>query len=114
MALAMALALLLLSGWGQVHRVQHPVATAASVLDIGVHAAAPEAGHADADHGLEHEAGGSLCLLFDHLADGTAFTSTSQAPLASGPSVLLSLPDFRVATLQQLRPFDARGPPPLA
>jgi len=110
----MALALLLLSGWGQVHRVQHPGATAASVLALGGPAAESVAEHAHAGHSLGHEAGGSLCLLFDHLADGTAFTSTPQPPLASGPSAQLSLPDVQAATQQRLRPFDARGPPPLA
>lgn len=110
----MALALLLLSGWGQVHRVQHPSATAASVLALGVSAADAAAEHAHTDHGLEHEAGGSLCLLFDHLADGTAFASTPQLSLASKPLALLSQPDVLADTPQRLRPFDARGPPSLA
>lgn len=110
----MALALLLLSGWGQVHRVQHPGATAASVLAPGGPAAESVAEHAHAGHSLGHEAGGSLCLLLDHLADGTALTSAPQLPPASGPSALLPQPDFLAATQQGLRPFDARGPPSLA
>ncbi len=112
-ALALTLALLLLSGWGQVHRVLHPGATAASVL-VNASTAGQPAAHPHAEHSLGHEAGGSLCLLFDHLADGTAFTSTPLLPVADGPSA--SLPDAILAAdpRPHWRPFDARGPPPLA
>lgn len=112
-ALALALALLLLGGWGQVHRVLHPGVATASQLASAWTGGQPAA-HPHAEHGLGHESGGKLCLLFDHLADGTAFTSTPQLPAASGPSA--SLPDAGIpaATGPLWRPFDARGPPALA
>jgi len=112
-ALALTLALLLLSGWGQVHRVLHPGATAASVL-ASAEAARQPAAHPHAEHGLGHESGGSLCLLFDHLADGTAFTSAPVLPVAGGPSASFSDACIPAATRSLWRPFDARGPPPLA
>lgn len=110
---ALALALLLLSGWGQVHRVLHPGATAATVL-ASASAVGQVAANPQADHGLGHESGGSLCLLFDHLADGTALTSIPLLPPACGPSAALPKACIPAATRLLWRPFDARGPPVLA
>jgi len=112
-ALALTLALLLVSGWGQVHRVLHPGATAASLLASVSYGGQPAA-HPHAEHGLGHEAGGSLCLLFDHLADGTAFTSTPLLSVADGPPASLPYASMAADPGPHWRPFDARGPPALA
>lgn len=119
--LALVLALLLLGGWGQVHRALHPPSTAAAVLES---ASAPAQGmgqgseqsphHSHAGHHLGHESGGSLCLLLDHLADSTALASTQQLPVAFAATAGLALPASQAAPLEALRPFDARAPPPLA
>jgi len=119
--LALVLALLLLGGWGQVHRALHPPSTAAAVLES---ASAPAQGmgqgseqcsqHSHAGHSLGHESGGSLCLLLDHLAAGTALASTLPLPAAFAVSAGLPLPASQAAPLEAPRPFHARAPPPLA
>ncbi len=121
LALALALALLLLGGWGQVHRVLHPASAAAALLanpSATAHGPGPgsEQGsqHSHAGHHLGHESGSSLCLLVDHLADGTAITATLPLPVPFAASAEPPLPAWRAAPLQAPRPFDARAPPPLA
>jgi len=119
--LALVLALLLLGGWGQVHRALHPPSTAAAVL---ASASAPAQGmgqgseqsphHSHAGHPLGHASGGSLCLLLDHLADGTALAWTLPLPVAFAVSAGLPLPASQAARLEAPRPFDPRAPPPLA
>ncbi len=112
LALVLAMALLLLVGWGQVHRVLHPAGTAVSAP-----LSAPGAGHAhhhDAERHLGHAAGGALCLLADHLADGVAAMQPPGLPMASRPSACLPQPGQSPVAAAQARPFDARGPPSLA
>ena len=107
-ALVLALALLLLTGWGQVHRVLHPAATVASVL------ADSRSGHDQAALHVGHESGGGLCLLLDHLADGTAPLAWPLLALASSPVRVLPVQRAVPSGVAQARPFDARGPPVFA
>jgi len=118
-ALALVLAVLLLASWGQVHRVLHPQTAAVSAQPAALssgHGAGH--GHAHDAHGalgaLGHAAGGSLCVLFDHLADGTATLQVPHLPLFSRPSACPPQPVHRSLAAVHTRPFDARGPPPLA
>ncbi len=105
--MALVLALLLLTGWGQVHRVLHPAA-AAPVLAA---AAQADAGHVPS---VGHEEGSGLCQLLDHLSQGSA-PVPALATLAAMP-----LPPLPAAWTPRLRhgvdpaPFEARGPPHLA
>ncbi len=117
-ALALVLAVLLLASWGQMHRVLHPQTSAVSALP-----AAPGSGHGhghghghlhDAHTPLGHAAGGGLCVLFDHLADGTATLQVPHLPLLGRPSACPPQPVHLSLAAVHARPFDARGPPPLA
>ena len=104
--MALVLALLLLTGWGQVHRVLHPAA--APVFTA--------AAQADADKAplVGHEEGGGLCQLLDHLSQGSA-PVPALATLAAMPLPLLQAtwtPRSRHGVA--LAPFEARGPPHLA
>ena len=107
-ALALALALLLLTGWGQVHRVLHPAATTATVL------ADSRSGQDQAALHVGHESAGGLCLLLDHLADGTAVLHSPLLALASSPLQVLPVQRTAQSGAVQARPFDARGPPVFA
>lgn len=107
-ALCLVLALLLLTGWGQVHRVMHPGATAATVLADAHHGHGQPALHAG------HEAGGGLCLLLDHLADGTATLPPLLLVTACPAVPALPEPRAQGALAAEARPFDARGPPVFA
>ena len=108
--MALVLALLLLTGWGQVHRVLHP-GTAAHLL-----AGSADASHADAGKGLPtgHEEGSGLCQLLDHLSHGAAPVPVL-ATLAAMP-----LPPLQPAWTPlshhavERAPFEARGPPHFA
>lgn len=112
-ALALVLALLLLTGWGQVHRVLHPVATA-PVLAAAADAAQPTAAGTAKAALAGHEEGGGLCQLLDHLSQGAA----PMPVLATLPA--MPLPPLPAAWTPRLRhgvdpaPFEARGPPHLA
>lgn len=117
LVLSLVLALLLLGGWGQVHRALHPASTAAAVLASGsapVQASEQGSHHSHAGHPLGHESGGNLCVLLDHLADGAALTAALTQPPAFLPSTGLPLSAGQAAPLAAPRPFDARAPPPLA
>ena len=101
------LALLLLTGWGQVHRVLHPGAAfpgLSATADAQVHKALAAG----------HEEGSGLCHLLDHLSQGSAPVS-----VWSTAAVML-LPQLQTAWAPRWRhvlvlaPFEARGPPPLA
>jgi hypothetical protein len=111
--MALVLALLLLTGWGQVHRVLHP-ATAVPVLAAAADAAkTPDAGTAKAPL-AGHEEGSGLCQLLDHLSQGSA-PAPVLAALAAMPLPLLQAtwtPRSRHGVA--LAPFEARGPPHLA
>ena len=105
-ALALVLALLLLTGWGQVHRVLHPAAapvfTAAAQTDDGQ---VPHASHAE---------GSGLCQLLDHLSQGAA-PVPALATLAAMPLPPLQAiwtPCSRHGV--DLALFEARGPPHFA
>lgn len=117
-ALALVLAVLLLASWGQMHRVLHPQTSAVSALP-----AAPGSGHGhghghghlhDAHTPLGHPAGGGLCVLFDHLADGNAALQVPSLPSLSRPPACLLQPVHLSLAAVHAKPFDARGPPPLA
>ena len=106
-ALALVLALLLLTGWGQVHRVLHPGApfpVLSATADAQVHQA-PQGGH---------EEGSGLCQLLDHLSQGSAPVSVLS------PVAVMPLPQVQTAWTPRWRhvlvlaPFEARGPPHLA
>ena len=107
-AIALVLALLLLTGWGQVHRVLH-AGSAVPVLQAQADGA--QTGNV---HLAGHEEGGSLCQLLDHLSQGSAPVS------AQGTPAVLPLPLMQTAwaNLERhalvLSPFEARGPPHLA
>ena len=117
-ALALGLALLLLSGWGQVHRVLHPGVTAVHVLSQS-----PSTAHSTANSTsgsplaavhLGHEAEGGLCLLLDHLAEGSAALLSPVLALAGAAPATLPQSFIPAVRTAQPRPFDARGPPRLA
>ena len=103
--MALVLGLLLLTGWGQVHRVLHPatpVFTAAAHADAGK---APLVGH---------EEGSGLCQLLDHLSQGAA-PVPALATLAAMPLPPLQAiwtPCSRHGV--DLALFEARGPPHFA
>ena len=107
-AIALVLALLLLTGWGQVHRVLHT----GSAVQIGQ--SQPDAPQLGKVHLAGHEEGSSLCQLLDHLSQGSAPVSV--------PDILAVLPLSLVPALWAplewhalvLSPFEARGPPHLA
>lgn len=108
------LAVLLLASWGQMHRVLHAETAAVSALP-----AAPGSGHGhghphDAHGALGHAAGGGLCVLFDHLADGNAALQVPSLPSLSRPPACLLQPVHLSLAAVHAKPFDARGPPPLA
>lgn len=112
-ALVLALALLLLSAWGQVHRVLHPGVSSVSAL-AGLAVSAHTHDHHDQVHGLGHDSSGSLCLLLDHLADGPSVTVAPQPFLTGKPTAELPRPTAVVVTSGTLRSFDARAPPEFA
>ena len=107
-AIALMLALLLLTGWGQVHRVLHTGSTAQVVQPQ------PDGLQTGNAHLAGHEDGGNLCQLLDHLSQGSAPVS------ALGIPAVLPLPFMQAAwaPLERhalvLSPFEARGPPHLA
>ncbi len=108
--MALVLALLLLTGWGQVHRVLHPAAASPMFT------AAAQTTEADAAPALSagHHEGGGLCQLLDHLSQGAAPVAVV-ASLAAMPLPTLQaawVPRSRHAV--HLAPFEARGPPHLA
>jgi hypothetical protein len=102
--LALVLALLVLTGWGQVHRALHAVTQDAAVAaqqHAGVHAAG-------------HDAGSSLCALLDHLSLGAAATRVAVLPpVWRWPTGLARQAPASVQWVQTAA-FDARGPPLLA
>ena len=106
--IALVLALLLLTGWGQVHRVLH---TGIALPLFQAQADGVQTGKA---HLASHEEGSSLCQLLDHLSQGSVPVS------APSTSAVLPLPLMQAAwaTLERqalvLSPFEARGPPHLA
>ena len=104
--MALVLALLLLAGWGQVHRVLHPgvVAVQASMADAQAHKALPGG----------HEEGGSLCQLLDHLSHGDAPVPAvaALAAMPLPPASPVWTPLRRHASVPA--PFEARGPPRFA
>ena len=107
-AFALVLALLLLTGWGQVHRVLHPGAALPALgatADAQLHKAALGG----------HDEGSSLCqLLDDHLSQGStpvaALISMGCMPLAQ---VHAAWPRHSRQGFV-LAPFEARGPPHFA
>ena len=107
-AIALALALLLLTGWGQVHRVLH---TGGAVQVLPPQADSLQTGKA---HLAGHDEGGSLCQLLDHLSQSSTPVSAPSTP------AVLSLPLAQAAwaNLERhalvLSPFEARGPPHFA
>ncbi len=107
-AIALVLALLLLTGWGQVHRVLH---VGGAVQVVQPQTDGVQTGKA---HLAGHEEGSSLCQLLDHLSQGSAPVSTPSTP------AVLTLPLLQAAwtALERhalvLSPFEARGPPHLA
>lgn len=110
-AIALVLALLLLTGWGQVHRVLHMGGAVPVVPVLQQQADGVQAGKA---HLASHEEGSSLCQLLDHLSQGSAPVS------AQGTPAVLPLPLMQTAwaNLERhalvLSAFEARGPPHLA
>ena len=106
--MALLLALLLLTGWGQVHRVLHS-GTAVSVLQ-----AQAEGVPLGQVHLAGHEEGGSLCQLLDHLSQGAAPVSAPSTPavlpLPCMPASWAALERYALV----LSPFEARGPPHFA
>ena len=100
--MALVLALLLLTGWGQVHRALHPGALALTVADAGGKAASP---------GLADEDGSGLCQLLDHLSHGAGPAQTLWLTFAAALPAIAQAMHFagRYAVLR--RGFDARGPP---
>ena len=106
-AIALVLALLWLTGWGQVHRVLHLGNAAPALVQL-----ADTAGGKAAIAG--HEDGGSLCQLLDHLSHGD---SSTPAPLTwLAPALPQDQPPQAVCAQPVLTPaaFQARGPPHLA
>ena len=107
-AIALVLALLLLTGWGQLHRVLH---TGSAVQVVQMQADGVQTGKV---HLAGHEEGGSLCQLLDHLSQGSAPVSALGSP-AVPPLPLMQAawaPVERHALV--LSHFEARGPPHLA
>ena len=104
--MALVLALLLLTGWGQVHRVLHP--GAAPVFTA--------AAQADADKAppVGHEEGGGLCQLLDHLSQGSGPVPVlaTMAAIPLPPLQATRTPRSRHGV--DLAPFEARGPPHFA
>lgn len=99
---ALAFALLVSMGWGQVHRVLHSGALTLTVADAGAKSAAS---------GLGDEDGSSLCKLLDHLTHGAGLALAMPLSLASEQPVTVPttpMPSGHVATT---RDFDARAPP---
>ena len=109
--MALVLALLLLTGWGQVHRVLH---TGSAVQVVPVLQQQADGVQTGKVHLAGHEEGGSLCQLLDHLSQGSAPVSAPSTP------AVLPLPLLQAAwaPLERhalvLSPFEARGPPHLA
>ena len=100
-ALALVLALLLLTGWGQVHRVLHPGAAAWSV----------ESSLKATGHALAHEDGSSLCQLLDHLSHDAGPAQAPLLALLALPPALPVLAMLQGASSLSPRHFDARAPP---
>ena len=100
-ALALVLALLLLTAWGQVHRVLHSGATTWS-SDSASKAVAPA---------LVDEDGGSLCQLLDHLSHGAGPVQVVALAFAAVQSAVLPWSRVERVHLAQNRRFDARAPP---
>ena len=107
-AIALVLALLLLTGWGQVHRVLHTGSA------LPVFQAQADGVQADKAHLAGHEEGSSLCQLLDHLSQGSAPVSAPDIlavlPLSLMPALWAPLEWHALV----LSPFEARGPPHLA
>ena len=107
-AIALVLALLLLTGWGQLHRVLH-TGSAAQVVQPQV-----DGLQTGKVHLAGHEEGGSLCQLLDHLSQGSTPVSAPSTPAVQPLSCML----VSWASLERhalvLSPFEARGPPHLA
>ena len=102
-ALALVLAMLLFTGWGQVHRVLHSGAQVAVATEAGKHVP-----------GLVDEDGSGLCKLLDQLAHGAGPVLTGLA-LAKGvlAPAPVGTPEARRFT-GTAHGFEARGPPRLA
>ena len=111
-AWALVLALLWLTGWGQVHKVLHPQASMVSAVATSTAAAAHD--HGALGRHVGHEAGGQLCLLLDHLAEGSAPAQGLVLLPAGLPTAQpLETAVWRAAQAAA-RLFDAQGPPFLA
>lgn len=101
-ALVLVWAVLLVGGWGHVHRVLHP-----GLPSLGVSEASAQKGFA----GLADEDGSSLCQLLDHLSQASGLPLTLALAL---PLALPSLPvRLFVRAVPSLSPqaFQARAPP---
>ncbi len=107
------LALLLLSAWGQLHRVLHagPAPAAAALAQAGK-AEAPHTTAFEAVGG--HEEGSSLCQLLDQLSQGAGLLPALVPALAQAEPP--APPGLRATRAPGMpwRAFAARGPPQLA
>lgn len=101
-ALLLALALLLVSGWGQIHRVLHPGGTAVAVASDGAKASAS---------GWGHEDGSGLCQLLDQLTHGDAPVAAPAWALPVAEHVTPAASARAVVWVARPRGFDARAPP---
>ncbi len=112
-ALALVLALLVLSAWGQLHRVLHAGPAPAAV------AALAQSGTAEAAHSADgavggHDEGSSLCQLLDQLSQGAGLLPGFAPALAQAqPAAPVGLRAMRPPA-GPWRTFAARDPPPLA
>lgn len=99
---ALTFALLLSTGWGQVHRVLHSGAQGFASVETSAKAAVPALGD---------EEGSSLCKLLDHLSHGAGPVLAVAVLLAEVPSD--RLPVLRVSGIfaTAAQGFDARAPP---
>jgi hypothetical protein len=101
---ALALALLVSMGWGQVHRVLHPGALTFTAADAGAKVTVP---------GLGDDEGSSLCKLLDHLTHGAGPALAMAVILASEPPVMVPTTLVPSGHAAVTRNFDARAPPAL-
>ena len=102
-ALVLLLAVLLFTGWGQVHRVLHSGAPVAVATEAGKHMP-----------GLADEDGSGLCKLLDQLAHGAGPVLTGLALAQGMPTAApVGMPEVRRFT-GTAHGFEARGPPRLA
>ena len=101
-ALALLLAVLLFTGWGQVHRVLHSGAQVAMTTEAGKQVP-----------GLADEDGSGLCKLLDQLAHGAGPVLTGLALAQGVPTAApVGMPETRCFT-GTAHGFEARGPPRL-